>query len=511
MPARNPFLRESSGLVKRVGLLDAVMFNLGNMSVGLALFTSISPYISRGGVLWLASLIAMALSLPQLYLYTRLMEKIPRTGGDYIWLSRILYGPLGFVFALAFMIEATAYFALVAFFSASSINAVLSTIGAVNHAASYTALADSVFVDPYGAPTLAQRLLFYGVAAAAFALIIGVNIARPKWGYKLLTGLGLFSTAATALAMVVLALGAGAFSESIKPLLQQAAVSSSPGGSPWPQAFSFTATLALIPLFALFVYPWLTAAPSAAAEIRGQKALKHNLWIAYVLAAAFATLGFLELDLIAGYDFNINAYTTFAYNFWTAAMAVAGNIVLQWLIGLGLIAWNFFVLAYGVISFSRYIFAMAFDRIMPEIFARLNKAGAPVYTHLLDLALTLALLAIPVFSVGAAVSLYGAIIVTTIYFIAVGLAGLVLGLRSGERGLAAAGALMSAYFAWLTYVSATNPLFGFVKGDGQPNPVTLVFVLASFLAGIPIYLISWSRHRKMGLDVNAAFREIPPE
>lgn len=56
---RNVFIRESSGLLKQVNLMDAVMLNIGNMSAGVTLFESISPYINNypGGVLWLASII----------------------------------------------------------------------------------------------------------------------------------------------------------------------------------------------------------------------------------------------------------------------------------------------------------------------------------------------------------------------------------------------------------------------------------------------------------------------
>jgi hypothetical protein len=95
------FVRESSGLKKEVSALDAIMLNLGNMSAGVALFTGISPYIPQGGIIWIAAIIGLLLTIPQAIMYTLLSYRIPRTGGDYVWISRILNGPLGVVMAFA--------------------------------------------------------------------------------------------------------------------------------------------------------------------------------------------------------------------------------------------------------------------------------------------------------------------------------------------------------------------------------------------------------------------------
>ena len=73
------FVRNSSGLVKRVSLLDAVMLNVANMGAGLAVFTGVSPYVRPGSVLWIASLITFLATLPLSLLYTYLLIKTHRT------------------------------------------------------------------------------------------------------------------------------------------------------------------------------------------------------------------------------------------------------------------------------------------------------------------------------------------------------------------------------------------------------------------------------------------------
>ncbi len=189
------FLRHSSGLVKQATLKDLVMLNVANMGAGLAVFQGISPYIVPGASLWVASLLTFLISLPLVLLYTALMTRMPRTGGDYVWLSRKLNGTLGSIMGIAIAFNMPPFFALSAFFSVSAINAVLSEIGTLDHVPSLLNLSNNVFVNPYGSLTLEQELLIYGLSAIAFLIIIGINIVKPRWGYSLTTWLGVFASA----------------------------------------------------------------------------------------------------------------------------------------------------------------------------------------------------------------------------------------------------------------------------------------------------------------------------
>ncbi|QKQ99183.1 APC family permease [Metallosphaera tengchongensis] len=517
---RNVFIRESSGLLKQVTLLDAIMLNVGNMSAGITLFESISPYINSypGGVLWLASIIGMIFAFPQLLVYTYMTRKMGRTGGDYVWISRSINGGIGAVMAISLMLESVAYFALVAFFSASSINAVLFTIGSVDNSQQLVGLSNTLFVNPYnGGLTLEQKALFYGIAAGFFVLIILLNIFRSKWGYSIVSILGVFSLASLVVAMVVIGASATHFGASIQPFLNSinSSLITTYQTSPhvtFPSNFSLVSTILLLPLFALYTYPWMQAGPAVSAEFKqSDKVAKFNLLFALLLTAALVTGAFLEMDVVAGYQFNFQAYPYFIYNFWTVAIALAGNPILQWFIGLGAILWNFFVLSYGVIVFSRYIFALSFDRILPEKFAEVNKYGSPIYAHALDLTITLLFLLVPVFSLNAALSLYGATILGSLYFLVASVAGALYGLKQKVKSLSVAGIISSIYFAFLTYEAATNPLFGFTTGNNSVNFTTLLFVLGVIAVGVVVYLASKYNNKRKGIDISLVFKEIPPE
>ena len=494
------FVRESSGLRKEVSALDAVMLNLGNMSAGVALFTGISPYITQGGVIWIAAIIGLLLTIPQALMYTILSYKIPRTGGDYIWISRIIYGPLGFVMAFALMIESTAFFALVAYFFSSAVGSVLCTIGKVDGISSLVSLSSTLQLPVYS----------YLLGAVLFGVIIALNIFKAKWGYKLVTVSGSIALITTLIAMGIIAANLSDFSKAITPFLN--AMGIAPPSKYTVAPFSWTATLSILPLLAIFTYPWMQAVPAVASELKKVKYSAYGIFIPLVLTGILVTVGFLLLYLGGGYAFTTYEFVNngFVYTFWTVAMGLTTNQVLQWIIGIGLLVWEFAILAYGVIVFARYIFAMAFDRVLPEIFTRLNNQGSPVFTHIFDLVLTLAFLAAPIISSSGATALYGAIVIGMIYFLVVSIAGIIYGLREMKL-LVPVATFSAAYFLFLTYETVTNPVFSFVTSSGAVDPITLAFVIGSFAVGGVIYLVSWYMNKNKGIDLSLLYKEIPPD
>ena len=495
------FVRESSGLIKQVSFLDVVMLNVGNMSAGLALYNTITPYVQPGSNLVIATLIAFLFALPQAYIYTFFIRKIPRTGGDYVWISRVLNGGLGVVMALSLMIESVAYFALTAFFASSAIQQVFSEIGNLN-SISYLSSIGNALTSPIPSFVLAFSVM---------AVIVAINIFKAKWGYSLISVLGLFSLFTTILAMAVLLINAPSFSTKIPVVLNALGASNATYSGP---SFSWTATLFMLPFLALYTFPWMQAGPAIAAEIKGKDALKYNVFISLVLTFVIVASGYGIMYYVGGYNFTTAQYMNngFLYTFWTVAIGVSGNEVLEWIIGLGLIVWEFFILSYGVVVFSRYIFAIAFDRVLPEIFASVSKNGSPVYTHLLDLGLVTMFLGVIVF-LGSqnALSLYGATVLGALYFLVVSVSAIIYSINNNRLDTLIAGVLSSAYFAYLTYISATNPDFGFVNSNGTPNLITLTFVVGTLVGSAIVYVVAYFYNKAKGIDLNMVYKEIPPE
>jgi amino acid transporter len=116
------FVRNSTGLRKEAGALDVFVYNTNNQNIGLGVaFLGLGIGAYAGGLLPLSALLATVLVVPLYLVYSRLSADMPRSGGDYVWTSRIfgpVFGPpVGFMVAWTWIILAfTAIGAPAAFF-----------------------------------------------------------------------------------------------------------------------------------------------------------------------------------------------------------------------------------------------------------------------------------------------------------------------------------------------------------------------------------------------------------
>lgn len=505
-----PFIRNSSGLVKNASLADAMMLNIANMGAGLAIFTGISPYIVKGAVLWIASILTFLLSLPLVFLYTFFIIQIHRTGGDYVWLSRKLNGKIGSIMGIALGFNMPPFFALSAFFSIAAINTVLTVIGELNNQPGLVNLANTIFVNPYGTLSVSQEILIYVLAGIAFAIIIAINIFRPKWGFKIVTGLGILAILGTLAAMIVIGMNIGDFHSGIRPFLQDFNLTQYLSNSTNP-SFSWRATLYMVPYFASFAYIWLYAGPAVSAEIKSDKGIKYNLILGSLLTLFLITVPFLLMDIAGGYGFNYSLYPTDTYNFWSVAIALARNEALQWFIGIALIAWEFFVMAFGVVVFARYVFAFSFDRLFPTVFARLNKNSSPVYAHLLDFAATLVFLAFPILLPTGYQALYSYTPLAIAYLLLVGIAGIRYAREIRNIPMLITAGISILFMIFMGYYAFTNPYFGVITDTGTPYIPGIAYIVGLIGLGAAIYVISKYVNLNRGIDIDLNYKEIPPE
>jgi len=263
------FARQATGLVKNVFFLDAISLNIGDMSAGAALatigFTTVLLASMSGVNLVYASLLAFVLSIPQIIVYTIMNRKVPRTGGDYIWTSRIFGGSLGGSIAfMGYTLETLAYLALIA----------LSTVFAIGSVG--VALGNMSFLGlalPGNMPGAAIGSQFL-IAAIIFAVLIAVNISKPKWGYKIVTISILLGIIILLISMgVLVGAGRGGVESYINSLTSQglnqtySQIAQSYNGS----NFNLMATLFLLPFFAIFVYLGSTLHLQSHLRLRARK------------------------------------------------------------------------------------------------------------------------------------------------------------------------------------------------------------------------------------------------
>jgi len=529
-PAQAPgvFVREATGLVKNVSFFDSIAMNMSNMSVGALLgvigISGLVPMLGHDmtgvNLVWL-SVIGFIVSFPQIAVYTIMSRRMPRTGGDYVWVSRTLGGPAGSLLSfMGYTTETTAYLALI----------VLSTVFAIGSVGLFfqptngTLFGLAVPSGTSGASPLNQWV----VGGLIFAFLVGINIVRPKAGYRLVSILTIFGFFALLLGIAeLLSAGSTGVQNYINGFgLNSTMLEVNGTGTAYniishqgSTGFNFGNTIYLLPLMAAFIYPWLNAAPAVASEIKGKTAVRWNVPISALLVFVFVTGALATMYYVGGQAFINGAYSnaplvfgyfTPPFNFWTLAMGVSNNNIVAGLIGLGWILANLSVLAYGVIVISRYLLAQSFDRFLPSHISDVNpRFGSPVKAFLISLVVTVVLVGLAAFYYSGLGGLFGATIASMIYFAFVGLAAAIWGIRK-EKGTAkliliVAGIANIGVFGFLTYQYVTN------AAQWSLNSLTVYFVVGTFILGAILYAGSYYYHKARGVDISLAYKEIPPE
>ncbi|MGA2875371.1 MAG: APC family permease [Nitrososphaerales archaeon] len=502
------FVRETTGLVKQVSFLDTIAINISYMSVGAALaligFTMILLPTDSGVNLVYGSVIAAVIAIPQVIVYTMMQRRVSRTGGDYVWMSRSLGGFLGSsVSFMGITMETMPYLALIAL----SVVFAIGSVGVVMGNAGMNSLASS------GSDPLLQFL----VGSIILIALIALNIVRPRAGFRIISLFWIFGLFALVVSIsALLFAGKSGVANYVDSLNIANTTYNSVAASYHGSNFNLGNTLLILPYFALFSYPWFNAAPSVGSEIKGRRTISWNAPLSLVLTFILITVPFATMYYVGGFAFtngaltNANLVYDHSFNFWTLAMGVSNNFVVQLVIGLGWILFTMAVLAFGIITISRYLLAQSFDRFLPERLAYVSpRFASPVMAHLLDLVITVALIGLASFLYGTISSLYGAVVAAMIYFAFVGLAAVIYAIRHEKAGkkvlLAVAGGLQVLVFGYLTY-----EFFAYYQVWGG-NSLAYGYILSTFIAGALIYFVSKKRHLKRGIDISMAFKEIPPD
>jgi len=507
------FVRKASGLRRDVSLLDVIGLNISNMSAGAALgiigYTTVLLSTTAGVNLVYGSIIAWAITLPEVVVYTMMTTRISRTGGDYVWVSRVYGGFFGG--ALSFMgytLETLAYLALIAL-------ATVVAIGSVGVSLGYSNMLPLALPGSVSGSNLPAQAL---IAAVVIAVLIAINLLKPKLGYKVVSITVIIGVIATFVGIFTLLSAGTAGVQGYMSFLNSIganATYSSVSLPPTTPTFDFGGTIFMMPFFAIFCYPWLNAGPAVASEIKGKGALRYNVVISSFVTLIVITSAFAAMYYAGGYLFingalgNANLVYNWTFNFWTLAMGVSTIPAVSWFIGLGWILWNVAILAYGIIVLSRYLFAQSFDRFLPEKISYVSpRYNSPTIALLIELVGTIVLIALATLFYGTLESLFGAIIASMVYFLFIGLAATIYAFKN-EKGrskaiLGTAGILMAIVFSYLTYQFLAFPA---IWGG---NPLAYGWAFGSFVAGIIIYLISKSYYSKRGIDISLAYKELPP-
>jgi len=508
------FVREATGLVKNVSLLDAISMNAAWMGLGatialLPLYTVFFPTMSGVNLVY-GSVIGFLFVLPQMYIYTIIQRRMPRTGGDYVWMSRQFGGLFGSAIGLT-----GACLNFIAFIAILILSAVFS-IGSVGVALgnmSFLGLALPGNVS--GADPTSQFIL----GSIIFTILVLVNIVSPRYAIRTLTVLVIIGVVGIVLAVAVLVgAGRGGVIAYVNSLGISNTTYDSIASSYTGPTFDLGNTLVLMPFYFLFLFPWFNMSTIAGSELKGKSALRWSVPISGISVFVIWTLVFAVLYWVAGQPFinaafaNSTLVFNYGFNFWTLAMGVANNFTVSLSLGMVWIIWNIIFLMVTIMAVARYILALSFDRFLPSKFAYVSpRFNSPAVAHIFDLVLAIVLVGATAFYYGQLSALSATAIGPMLFFMFVAIASIFYGIRRKTEpskvrvGLVIAGALSALVFAYVSYEFA---IFPSIYGG---NLLSYTFLLASFIGGLIIYIVHKYYLKKQGIDLSLAFKEIPPE
>jgi amino acid transporter len=534
------FVRQSTGLVREASALDATIFNaVFSAPVGATLawgvFFALSVF--PGADLVTATLISFVVNIPVLVMMSLLASSMPRTGGDYVWVSRILKPPLATVsnFGAAFsaMIGATFW---ARYFPVFALGPTLVTLG--------------VFFDNRGLIDWGNRFqtekpwIFLG-GLAMIVLMTAILIAGTRATFRWQNSFWTVASAGTFLAFLVLAFGSsGAFQGNFNKLSAKFgaqgdayhqvidAVRGQIASSPQPGRMSST----LPAIFVIMVFMmWNWWSVYLAGELKSASDRRRHLKIMFGALAwdvVFIAIGVLLIYKVAGYAFMsaVNTPGNKAYVIPTgpwyhflAALTVNLPALTVLIVG-SFLFWSLPAMVGNTFMPVRTVFAWAFDRLLPERLADVSdRAHSPVPAILTVMVLVTGMLAWSVAATTFQTWLALGVLAGVVCVCIVSVAAFVFPERRPDLYQASPANLRLAGIPVLKLVAPLSfALMGFLTWETLNYPPLAIgtpahrwyvpaFIGGTAAFGLLVYYLAKLIRRTQGIDIDLVYQELPPE
>jgi len=531
------FVRQSTGLVREASALDATIFNAAfsapvgaTLAFGLFWAYGAFPQADLVG----ATLIALILNIPVLIMMSLLAASMPRTGGDYVWVSRILTPPLAlvsnFAAALSALIGATFW---ARYFAASALGPVLVSIGAVTNNPTLTEWGTN-FSDQKGH----QLWVFLG-GFSMIALLTVVLIAGTKTTFRWQNVFFIIASVGTFVAFLVLMFGNNAdFTTNFNALNGQFGggtaadvIGTNAGISPNLGDMSQTIP-AIFVLMTFMMWNWWSVYLSGELKSASNRRRQLNVMFgALVWDVVFISLGALLFFRVVGFDFVVgansgsDAYAIPTGPFFQLLAALVVNIpVLTVLIVGSFLFWSLPAMVGNTFMPIRSVFAWSFDRLLPEKFAEVNeKTHSPVPAILLVMGIVTAMLAWSIVSTDFGTWLALGVLAGVVCVLIVSVAAFLFARRRpdlyqaspanvkflGVPVLKIVAPLSAVVMLFLVYaVLAYPPL---ALGSSANAWWVPAFLIGIVLIGLGIFYGARAIRKSQGIDIDLVYQELPPE
>jgi amino acid transporter len=539
----NLFVRKATGLVRSWSVMDAFIYAFFSINlITLGLYSFSQMYYFEGGMVN-ALIISAIFIFFEVIVYAGLIAVMPRSGGDYVWQSRILGGAVGFILAVTGwwfilwlwvplygdMFRHIVVVPLLGILGAKDV--ALWFAGTQNGAftASLITLAIVSIFIALGMKTYAriQKFSFYGGVLGLLIVIV-----------LLLTGSNAaFKAGLDANAVSMFGTQPGVYDATVTLGIDAGAITPFSGGA-------LLAVFLVLP-YMVFFNLWPNWGATLYGEVRGATDFKRNVAGMGWALGITTLLGILLLYAISktiGWDFYVQAgaaWWNYAWGYVTEVPALpvwpypallaaflTTNKVLQFIVVVLMSLWWFGWSGTVFLSSTRVIFAAAFDRLLPEKVAEVNeRTGTPVNALLLMVIPSVFIAYMFNYNVANFQSLtLASTLVIAVTFLGTTIAAIILPYRKpalykaspiakynvfGIPLITVAGVIFGGFLVFLLYQWIFDP--NGLYGIGITNTSSIIYMLSMYVLAAVIYFGFKSYRKRAGIDMDKVQAEIPVE
>jgi basic amino acid/polyamine antiporter, APA family len=537
---RQLFVRQSTGLVREASAFDAMVFNaVFSAPVGATLAWGVFFALSAfpGADLVTATLVSFVINVPIVIMMALMASSMPRTGGDYVWVSRILSPPLATVsnFAAAFsaMIGATFW---ARYFPVFALGPTLVTFGVFFH--------NQGLINWGNDFQTSHTWIFLG-GLFMILLMTAILIAGTKVTFRWQNTFWIIASAGTFLAFIVLAVGS---SSSFRAHFDQLSARFGAHGDAYqqvinavhksiltePNAGLMSSTLpAIFVIMTFMMWNWWSVYLSG--ELKSASNRNRQMKIMFTALAwdvVFIVIGVLLIYKVAGYAFMsaVNTSPNKAYvipsgPWYHFLSALTVNVpVLTVLIVGSFLFWSLPAMVGNSFMPVRTVFAWAFDRLLPAKLANVNeRTHSPVPSILTVMSLVTIMLVWSVLATTFETWLALGVLAGVVCVWIVCVAAFTFPERRADLYQASPANMTWLGIPVLKIVAPISFLvMAFLVYDVLKYPALAIgtsshwwyvpaFMGGTAAFGLLVYYVAKYVRRSQGVDVDLVYRELPPE
>jgi len=533
------FVRQSTGLVREANALDATIFNaVFSAPVGATLAWGVFAALTLfpGADIVGATIISGIINIPVLIMMALLASAMPRTGGDYVWVSRIMSPPLALISNFGAALSATigaTYWAR--YFPVFALGPILVTLGIFFN--------NQTLID-WGNNFQKDSYWIFGGAMVMVVLMGAILVAGLRTTFLWQNTFWIIASAGTFLAFIILVIGSTSdFQNNFNTLnaqygggTTQDVIAKAGVAGVTPNLGDMNATLPTVFIIMTFMmWNWWSVYLSGELKSASNRGRQLSIMFgALVWDVFFIALGAALLFKVTGYDFMVAVNTggNTAYAIPTApwyhfmASLVYNIPVLSFLIVGSFLFWSLPAMVGNTFMPIRTLFAWSFDRLLPERLSDVNeRTHSPVVAIVTEMVIITLMLIWSITSTDFITWLTLGVLAGVVCVVIVAVAAMLFPNRrpdlyqASPANMTIAGIpvlyvvaplsiLVMAFLTWCTLAFPALALAGDFNKNWWQVPAFMGMIV---VVGLVVFYGARFIRRSQGVDVDLVYRELPPE